>query len=288
MIFRHDWVNVVAVATMLTASAAAGQRVFDGGPTGTGNTWLTPENWTADNLPDTDDRVIIDRGFAVTLSAGPAQVIGNFTLGSGLGDGTLTIDGGNLTADGSSNDGTSVGLARLGNSGGQGTLELVDGSLNVQFAMNVGDQNGKGLIHFYDGFDLDVAGSELRFGDPPSHAGNLIVFGLESATQMFNVHGQLSLVEIAPTFFDIASFGPGFSATPGTTYTIISYDAWDGDPFGNVPDETDVMLNGVEFYADYTGDSSTAGTFSLTVVPEPASLGLLGLGGLIVLTRRSR
>ena len=70
------------------------------------------------------------------------------------------------------------------------------------------------------------------------------------------------------------------TSTTAGTYTSANYIEWDNIPIGS------------SVSVGYTGTSDTFRNYSngiqLIAVPEPASLGLLGLGGISFLSRRRR
>lgn len=55
--------------------------------------------------------------------------------------------------------------------------------------------------------------------------------------------------------------------------------------FGNVGDDEVIVFEGVEFLIDHEDPEFGSTALTATVVPEPASLALLGLGGLLGLRR---
>lgn len=81
----------------------------------------------------------------------------------------------------------------------------------------------------------------------------------------------------------IASFSlaSGFSPVLGQTFNLISAGTAINGVYSNLSNGQIIDVDGVDMQASYT-----ATTLSLTVVPEPASLALLGLGGALMLGRK--
>ncbi len=80
---------------------------------------------------------------------------------------------------------------------------------------------------------------------------------------------------------DIVSLG-GFSATNGASFNLFS---WDGGVSGTFSDVSTTALSGGQYWD--TSELYTTG--QLSVIPEPGSIGLLGLGsGILLFARRHR
>ena len=73
---------------------------------------------------------------------------------------------------------------------------------------------------------------------------------------------------------------PTLGSTGQTTITDLGGGMYDIDSFFDV--FTELSVNGGPFMADMTGPAR------MTLVPEPATMGLLAIGGLGVLVRRRR
>jgi fibronectin-binding autotransporter adhesin len=93
------------------------------------------------------------------------------------------------------------------------------------------------------------------------------------------------------SLFDLA-LDPSTSLMVGDVFTLVDYDTWDGDLFTNVADGGVFSVGDYRFLIDYDNDlgagdmALTATVIPDTVIPEPATMSLLALGGLAILRRR--
>jgi autotransporter-associated beta strand protein len=186
----------------------------------------------------------------------------NNTTGSGTGNGTVAVDGG----------------ATLG---GTGTIA---GAVNVSGVLSPGtsiESLGTGALTLINGstfkYEMDTAtvGGDLLY----------VTGGLNIGTNV-----TLDLTDLAAVSQVLAV---------GTKFTLLSYTGlWDNGTFTGYADDSTFSFASNEWlinYNDLTGGSNftsdqagATGFVTLTVIPEPSSSALLGLGGLAALLVRRR
>lgn len=198
-----------------------------------------------------------------TVSAGTLLV--NNTTNSGLGTGAVAVNGGTLGGTGSFSGAVTV------NSGGT----LAPGASIESL--------GTGSITF-DGGNL---GFEIN-----TTAGTAdLVYGGNNST--------LTLLGVSTVSF--SDLGSGTTLALGTKFTLISYDgAWNGGVFTGYADDSTFSFAGNTWQINYndtsagtnfTSNATAFGTSFVTmttVVPEPSTWALLGLGLIALLTFRKR
>lgn len=184
-----------------------------------------------------------------------------------------------------------VGIAAR--SGETGFFNL-SGSGSVQIAnqLTLGQFNGSGNMSVTGGLlDINIGGD---FSIAPAGAGSssLSVTITDTGLSTINVGGDVVL-DFAGTTPGSAAFNlnvdGSFVPVAGTKFVVIDADgSFTGlGGFAGIADGDVITAGGVDFTANY--DTSGSGTqFTLTVIPEPGSLGLVMLGGLAVGFRRRR
>jgi hypothetical protein len=298
--------NVLVLAMLMSmAGLCSAQTTFTGA---TGNDFNNALNWDL-GLPGhlAGGNAIIDND-SVSLTADYLRPHGNFdlTIGSG-GTADLSIPAGmtlesNVGTDVVGNRITSIGVG----AGGDGTLSIAGTYLSVGANADVfvGDADGVGAINVLDGGFMDVRkaveilNGSLSFGVTAFSSsvkdelivGNngILAFAIDG-TSVATITGGTLAVELATNStlqLDISNAGLGDSWTlisgvsgySGVVDSIV--DSGDGTGmFGNV------IVSGLapELSIDLTYGATS---LDATVIPEPTTLVLLGLGGLGLLKRR--
>jgi hypothetical protein len=99
-----------------------------------------------------------------------------------------------------------------------------------------------------------------------------------------NVSGELILIS-APTL-TLTDLGGNQTLALGTKLTLIDYDGtWDGGTFAGYADGQEFTLFNNEWKIDY---DDAGGLVTLTVIPEPSALTLVGVGLLLLVATRRR
>jgi len=161
------------------------------------------------------------------------------------------------------------GVTKMNRFGGNATLNVTGGNLTINFnaglTINENGSPGSSTIRA----TIDSTGfSTINVG------GNM----------QFNKAGDT----VNRTLFDLA-LGSGYEHTLNTTYTILDAtgDFTGLGVFGNVTEGQILTVNGNEFRANYVTDGPGS-QFTITAIPEPATIGMLGLGALITMVVRRR
>ena len=202
-----------------------------------------------------------------------------FLTGSNSLTGTTAVSSGTLRVNGSvAGDATVAGGATLG---GTGTIA---GSVNVSGVLSPG-----------------ASIESLAVGTTTFANGSAFEWEYNSQTvtaDLLDINGNLNLDgSVTLTLIDLAELSTAISQ--GTKFTLISYTgAWDSGTFSGYADDSTFSFGGMDWvinYDDATGGSNfsgdqggASGFVTMTVVPEPSSLGLAALAGGLIATRRRR
>lgn len=218
---------------------------------------------------------------------------GDINLGTG-GHGVLNITGGAAV-----NVADDIFVALGDDSSGE--LNVIDGTLGVGDGLFVG-YNGTGPLTVGTGGEITanrfvVTNTAANPNITPGDA--VVTFELSKDTFGDELNGLISTNdfsfrsgtrELILDLDDLATF------EIGDTFLLVDYDtigqnlsgAATTQAFDNVGDDQTIFFEGVEFLIDYDDPNFNGTALTATVVPEPASLALVGLGGLAMMSRRRR
>jgi autotransporter-associated beta strand protein len=202
-----------------------------------------------------------------------------FLTGSNSLTGTTAVSSGTLRVNGSvAGDATVASGATLG---GTGTIA---GAVNVTGILSPG-----------------ASIESLAVGTTTFGGGSAFEWEYNSQTvtaDLLDINGNLNLDgSVTLTLIDLAELSTAISQ--GTKFTLISYTgAWDSGTFSGYADDSTFSFGGMDWvinYDDATGGSNfsgdqggASGFVTMTVVPEPSSLGLALIAGGLLATRRRR
>ncbi len=209
---------------------------------------------------------------------------GDLMLGSGDGHGVL-----NITNGGTVNIEDDL-FATLG-SGSSSEITITDGTLDIEDGLFIAYRNDGSLTVGADATiearrfivtTLSAAHADVTFQLTEDASGDPLN-GLIDVTDISFRDGTRDLLL---DLDDTATF------EFGDTFVLIDYETRgaNGYPtnqvFDNVGDDSIINFGGVDFFIDYNDPNFSGTALTATVIPEPASLVLLGLGGLCLLGRR--
>ncbi|XAM00763.1 PEP-CTERM sorting domain-containing protein [Phycisphaeraceae bacterium D3-23] len=269
-------------ALLLAGSAGAANVTWNG--SAADGAWENGANWSAGAAPvlDGTDNGFISNGDTVTYTPGPDLVV---NAGS-----TLTIDGGSTWQQGPTNWTQING----------GALVLDDGTLtrsgggNLVLAFNDGDD---ATVSLDNGSSINLGG-ELWFGHTAALTNQVISLTIGGGSSISaTTPGAVGL-----WFWDTDAAGNDFNLNfiSGTEVSSINARVGRRNTAGGsnavtwetLWDEGILTVDGgnAGSFSDHFTTTGTAGTSDYALlsnpVPEPGSLALLGLGGLLIARRR--
>lgn len=259
---RTLYVIIFALATANMAGAAGGIWTAGGGS----NLWQTPTNWQL-GLPTSSDATYVTHDFTVSyapvINAGVNAVSSQVLVGWAAlssGETSLTVNGGSLATP-------NLWLGLGGTNANHGTLNVNAGTVNAG-TLIVGWQGGKGTLNMMGG-TVNVTGTFFLPGDSTStNYGELNLFdGLLDITGGFGWVDNKYHVEIQKGTMKIAG------NYKDTIDIWASFGWWTG--YGS----------GANIVTAYNQASNVT---TVTAIPEPASMMLLGFGSLALLRRKHK
>ena len=284
----------ILASLFIICLAMPAARAVDWDAGGDGSSWEDAANWTGDTEPTLATLARLNRaGGSDVFITQAGEVADRFIIGQGQpGIQKLTIEsGGSLTTDSSTTH-------RIGQTS-EGWIIMNGGTLNVQNQGYSSDAGGRLIINAGDvdfggnstvgtgsaGF-LEVNGSTATIDVAGAYTfGNFstTIFTLDSAlagVSEVNNTGVLNLDASSTLTVDFRGYD--FSTNKGSDIVLFDYGTLGGggaDTFGTI--------NFIGGFGEL--DYTTGGQIRLlSVVPEPSSTALLGLGGLALMLRRKR
>jgi len=150
-------ITTILLSSLLTAGVSQAALIsFDGGPTGTGTSVNTAENWSGDVLPTATDEVVIASGFKAigSIGGGSSAKAGTLIVGGEL-SGTWIIGAGIIV------DGGSISLSGPGGAYKTSTTNLINGG-TFTFTKKTADEF---MDQYASTFSID--GTTAVFGADP-------------------------------------------------------------------------------------------------------------------------
>jgi hypothetical protein len=270
---------------LLTATSQAAIFTWTGGA-GAGSNWYDTGNWAGGNVPITGtqlattssaDQVVFD---SENVSYMPTDTITTRTSWTG-GYKNPTIDIRNGTVKFAS--GLNWGWS------GIDTFIIGDGDMTTLAVANTGysnlnrDPNGvKTYVVNADGA-LNVSTTLTKWADNNNTSGKRVVVKLVGGAMSVNGTVNSNLTDGAPNYVTFNALGSTFTAKFG----------------GQLPDEATItgqfndsfrlggsLASDPDAELTYTNNQDGTFTVGVQIIPEPASMVLLGLGGLMLARRR--
>lgn len=249
-------VLAAAAGAALASQADAAAVVWQGGS----GAMFGNANWTVDGVPDQEHPAFASGEYQTLIDSGSVTFSGNLVLGSAD----------SITVDGASLDGTGFELDASGNG-----LVLTNGG-----TLQVGDIRILGA-----GVNLG-AGSLVLTSNNPFRTGGGVSVG--NSVNITAGAGELTITHTDLSGNDSQDLAGkvtiGFFRLDGVYINPIN--EYNGTNIAAINAElaSDWVVNGK--WLELSDGPSSSGTRVLTVVPEPGSLALIGLGGLACLRRR--
>jgi hypothetical protein len=285
--------SLVTLSTILAPQAYSIDYTYDAGGGGGGGTfWGVGANYNPDGVPGVGDNVTIQNAGNHTVNATGANI--------NLGGGTWTNEPGTTFRVRSSVSLTASTFTLTGNTGDVTT-----------FSRAGTDASGSDLIFTVNGATV-IGGSDVRFNNVTTTlATDGLVLSTSSLT--FQPNSGISITGTSPVRLNITSFigndnilklAGGLLTLSGTTnYASLglsiatidstpSYNVFQANTIKSLTVGSTVVVPGTYTAGELNLLTSSSefvnGGGTLTVVPEPGSVALLGGAGMLMLLRRRR
>ncbi len=262
-----------------------------GGLTASSGSWTDGATWGG-SVPTAGENNTIKFGHDVTISSNTVSGIGTYGSLTMLGQSTLTLNGGNYKGSGNvlldnKNQDISLTLNTFefrtqaglyvdaGNTGATNTVHVKDGSLFFQTSRWGKDGGGIALLHI----DADSGSIVRTFGASQDATYGTAVFkySLQAdgtvADWEFTNGGASLLATGNALIIDDSKFAGSHAL--GTEIILMSFD--NAGAVGVSGTFGSVTMDAGKYELNYDGGDGN--DLSLTVIPEPAALGLIVLGG---------
>ncbi|NLF30339.1 MAG: PEP-CTERM sorting domain-containing protein [Planctomycetes bacterium] len=276
----------------VSGTAAEAAIVWNGN--GDGANWGDPDNWDLDRVPNSSDTVTL--GGSTVSVAVPDAVMDRFS-----GGGTVNIDSGGVLTG--SHAYTLRYISKINVNGGGLLPAGASWDIRINIDVNAGGRmTGAGRIGAFESRTLNIYGTFEPRGTAGPGAFTL------GSTGSVNYDGHLSLqtggtvvldvfASGSNEYFDVSGLDNGTALDLNAGSIVLrpqGYAVQVGDVFDlwqqtnaaavmNVGDGSNISIEGSALTLD---TSLWASDGIVTVVPEPAGLALIGLGGLFIRRRR--
>jgi hypothetical protein len=298
--------SIVTLSSILAPQAYCIDYTYDAG--GSSTFWNAAGNYNPDGLPGVGDTVTIQDAGNYSVNVNIASI----NLGSGtwtnepgttfrIRDGGRSLTASTFTLTGNTGNGNVTSFSLINDAGG-----AVDG------LSNTGNAVASELIFTVNGSTV-VGGSDVRFNNSNTSGTNTEGLVLSTTSLTFQPNSGISITGTKPVRLNIASFigndnilklNGGLLTLSGTTnYASLglliatidptpSYNVFQTNTIKSLTVGTTVVAPGTYTAGELNLLTSSSefvnGGGTLTVVPEPGSIALLGGAGMLMLLRRRR
>ena len=295
-------VSAVVIAGLATTDADGASIVYNSNNTN----WNVGSSWAGGIVPGPADAAFVRNNHTSIVNTAVSN-IATLNLGEPGGNGTVSLQpGGSLTVTGDAQ------IMRRGTfAGALGTVNLTGGSFTVGGTMFVGNgstNTGNGVGSVSASGSSSVTGAiTLGSSTQALGTGNLTLTGSSLSIGDGGVSKPFVANDFSTILFNLGAAGPSTLnyAASAVTLNAGSELVVDGSNYTGPFEATYTLINGASlagtaatvnesvtgFTPGYTAEivfDSANGDVLLTVTPEPASLGLLGLAAVALAGRRRR